>query len=121
MAKLSMLKLKASTLLEVIVAMVVIMIVFVLATGIFSNVIRSSPSLKAQRITAVSTRILEECITSRNWHDEVIQVDSMAFQKTVQPYLGQKDLILLSLTVIEGGTTIEKREVVIKGTLNEDQ
>lgn len=121
MAELSSRKLKASTLLEVIVAMVIIMIVFVLATGIFSNVIRSSPSLKAQRIHSISDEIIQNCMISRNWQDEVIQVDSMVFQKKAKPYMGQSDLILLDLRVIEAGITIQKREVVIKGRLNENQ
>lgn len=120
MAKLSIQKLKASTLLEVIVAMVIIMIVFVLSTGIFSNIIRSSPSLKAQRINAISTGIIENSVTNKNWQDEVIHVDSMAFQKTVKRYLDQQDLILLSLSITESGKEIEKREVVIKGKLNEN-
>lgn len=119
MAQVNTLKLKASTLLEVIVAMVIILIVFVLATGIFSNVIRSSPSLKAQKINAVISGVLEKSMQNGDWQDEVIQVDSMQFQKTVTSYQGRHDLLLISLSVIEDGKEIQKREMVIKGTLDE--
>lgn len=113
MAKLKV-KVKASTLLEVIVAMVVILIVFVLATGIYANVMRSSPSVKQQRVKAIISGLMGESITKGNWKDEVINIDSIAFQKTVTPYQTYSDLVLMQVIAIEQGKEIEMVKRIIK-------
>ncbi|TKC60298.1 hypothetical protein FBD94_15445 [Pedobacter hiemivivus] len=107
-------KIKASTLLEVIVAMVVILIVFVLATGIYANVMRSSPSVKQQRVKAILSGWIAESIAAGNWKDEVIAIDSMAFQKTVTPYQTYPDLRLVKVVAIEQGKEIGVLKRVVK-------
>lgn len=107
-------KLKASTLLEVIVAMVVIMIVFVLATGIYANVMRVSPSVKQQRIKALMTGLMEKSITEGNWQDELVAVDSLSLQKTVVPYGAYPDLLQMEVIVLEQGKEIAKIKQVVK-------
>lgn len=115
MAKINLTKLKASTLLEVIVAMVIILIVFVLATGIFTRVISSSPSLKQQQVASFSSGIIQESLYKRNWTDERIEIDSMVFQKTVEPYMDDPDLVQISVIAFEQGREIGKfRQVVRK-------
>jgi len=111
--------LKASTLLEVIVAMVIIMIVFVLASGIFAKVIGSSPSVKQQQVRALCSGIIQESLAQRNWTDEAIEIDSVVFQKTVLPYGNDPDLLQISVSAIEYGKEIGKsRQVVRKGREN---
>ena len=112
-------KIKASTLLEVIVAMVVILIVFVLATGIYANVMRSSPSVKQQRVKAIISGLIAESIAAGNWKDEVIAIDSMAFQKTVTPYQAYPDLRLVQVVAIEQGKEISVVKRVVK--MREDE
>lgn len=113
MAELKM-KLKASTLLEVIVAMVVILIVFMLATGIYTNVTGSSPSIKQQRVKALITGLLEKSINDGNWQDEQVVVDSLVLQKTVTPYHGYGDLVLMNIRVMERGKEIERIKQIVK-------
>lgn len=107
-------KLKASTLLEVIVAMVVILIVFVLATGIYANVMRVSPSVKQQHIKALVTGLMEKSIIEGNWKDEVVEVDSLFLQKTVVPYQAYTDLLLMEVLVVEQGKEIGKVKRIVK-------
>ncbi|SDN35028.1 hypothetical protein SAMN05421820_107152 [Pedobacter steynii] len=108
--------LKASTLLEVIVAMVIIMIVFVLATGIFTKVIGSSASVKQQQVRSLSSGIIQESLTQHNWTDETVKIDSIVFQKTVLPYGTDPDLLQISVSAIEHGKEIGKsRRIVRKG------
>ena len=51
-------KLPASTVLEVVLAMVIVIVVFGLAMMIFTNVTRSSPALQKTRAAATVSRIM---------------------------------------------------------------
>jgi type II secretory pathway pseudopilin PulG len=107
-------KIKASTLLEVIVAMVVILIVFVLATGIYANVMRSSPSAKQQKVKALMSGIIEKSITESNWNDEEIMIDSIYLIKKVLPYRDYADLKLLQVNAIEQGKEVGNVKRIVK-------
>lgn len=107
-------KLKASTLLEVIVAMVVILIVFVLATGIYANVLRSSPSVKQQRVKALMTGLIEKSMDEGSWKDQQVVVDSITLVKTVSPYQDYTDLLLLQVMAIEKGKVVGNVKRVVK-------
>lgn len=107
-------KVSASTLLEVIVAMVVILIVFVLSTGIYTNVMRSSPSLRQQRIKSLAAGLIQQSIAECNWNDDVVAIDSLHFQKTLSPYQGYTDLKLLQVVVVEQGKEVWTARSVVK-------
>ncbi|RQO69384.1 hypothetical protein DBR43_14960 [Pedobacter sp. KBW06] len=108
--------LKASTLLEVIIAMLIILIVFVLATGIFTKVIVSSPSVKQQQVRSLSSGIIQESLYQRNWTDETIEIDRIVFRKTVLPYIDDPELLQISVSATEDGKEIGKsRQIVRKG------
>ncbi len=113
MAKLSE-KLKASTLLEVIVAMVVILIVFVLSTGIYANVIRSSPLVKQQRIKALMAGLIQQSMDQGNLKEEVVFIDSISFETTVNVYQGYADLLLVSIVAVEQGNEVGKTKRIFK-------
>lgn len=121
MAELKAYKLKASTLLEVIVAMVVILIVFVLATGIYANVVRSAPSIRQQQLKANAASLIQDAAITQDWKDEVIERDSLMFQKTVVPYQGYQDLMLISVTVMEHGKQVAKVQKVVKPETDEQE
>nr|WP_068893381.1 prepilin-type N-terminal cleavage/methylation domain-containing protein [Pedobacter panaciterrae] len=114
MAKLIANKVKASTLLEVIVAMVIIMIVFVIATGIYTNVIKSSPSIKQQQARALASGIIQQSTLDRDWTESSVQVDSITLQKEVLPYEGYADLILIRVTAKEQGKEIGIAKQIVK-------
>lgn len=112
-------KIKAATLLEVIVAMVVIMIVFTLATGIFANIIKSSPSVKQHHVNALLAQVIAESITKQNWKDETITVDSMILQKTVKPYQDYADLLQIQVVATERGQEIAALNQIVKAKIDE--
>lgn len=114
MAQLKPNQVKASTLLEVIIAMVIILIVFVIATGIYTNVIRSSPSVKAQQARALAMSMIRESIAERDWTDESTEKDSVRLSKTVIPYEGYTDLLLITVTATEHGKTVGQSKQIIK-------
>lgn len=107
-------KLSASTLLEVIVAMVVILIVFVLATGIYANVIRTSPSVKDQRVQSQATGLIQQSIVDDNWNNEEVVIDSVFYQKTVVQYQNIADLRLMQVVAVEQGKEIGTVRRIIK-------
>lgn len=107
--------------LEVIVAMVVILIVFVLATGIYANVVRTSPSMKQQRVKALVSGLLERSIAEGSWEDEVLVIDSLVLEKTVVPYQAYQDLLLVRVVAVEAGKEIARVKKVVRkeGRVNE--
>jgi MFS superfamily sulfate permease-like transporter len=121
MAKLKLQSVKASTLVEVIVAMVVIMVVFVLATGIYTGIVRSSPSFRQQQIRAKTENVIAQSITDGNWEDEVLQSDSLEMQKTVLPYENAEDLMLITVKALERGKEIGVSRRIVKRAVSGDQ
>lgn len=114
MAKLISNKVNASTLLEVIVAMVVIMIVFIIATGIYTNVIKSSPSVKQQQARALAIGVIQQSKLDHDWTESIAQVDSITLQKEVAPYGEYADLILIKVTAKEHGKEIGVVKQIVK-------
>lgn len=106
--------LEASTLVEVIVAMVVIMVVFVLALGIYTGVVRSSPSFRQQEFRVKTENVLEQSIMERNWEDEVLQSDSVELQKTVEAYEQDTSLLLIKVKAVERGKEIGFSRRIVK-------
>lgn len=116
-----MTRVKASTLLEVIVAMVIILIVFVMATGIFTKVIGSSPSVKQQQVRSLVSAVIQESFYTHHWKDESIEIDGIVLQKTVVPYLEYPDLLLISVIATEHGKEIGRSNQVIRKGKDDSQ
>lgn len=104
---------------EVIIAMVIILIVFVIATGIYTNVIRSSPSVKQQQGRALTLSLIEESKQRGDWADQVLTVDSITLKKAVVPYQDYPDLWLIQVTATEQGKEIGMSRQIIKRTADE--
>lgn len=121
MARLITSKVKASTLLEVIIAMVVIMIIFVIATGIYTNIIKSSPSIKQQQGRALALGIVQQSKLEQDWVEKSILVDSITLQKEVVPYLDYQDLLLITVTAKEHGKEISRVKQIVKRIEDEYQ
>jgi hypothetical protein len=114
MAKLMANKVTASTLLEVIVAMVIIMIVFVIATGIYTNVVKSSASIEQQQARALAIGIIQQSKLDHDWTESSVQVDSITLQKEILPYEEYADLILIRVTAKEQGKEIGVVKQIVK-------
>lgn len=121
MVKLNIVKLKASTLLEVVVAMVVILIVFVLTMGIYANIVNSSPSIKAQKYRSVISGLIQESIQQQNWEEETILIDSMWLKKTVSPFNEYSDVRMISVIGTEHGKIVAKGRQLVKVSGNENK
>jgi type II secretory pathway pseudopilin PulG len=110
---------KASTLLEVIVAMVIILIVFTLAIGIYNNVLGRADSVKKEQVNAMTAHLISQSINERNWNDEEIRQDSITLQKTVVPYEKYTDLVLITVTALEHDKQIGQSRKIVKKAADE--
>lgn len=114
MAELKIVKIKASTLLEVIIAMVIILVVFTLAIGVYNNVLRSSPSIKKEQVKALTDQVIEQSIKDEQWEDEDITIEGITIKKIVLPYETYKDLIVITATAFENGQQTGQSKRVVK-------
>lgn len=80
MAKIVNQKIEASTLVEVLIAMVVIMVVFAVATGVFSNVLNSGISLKKLQAQAQMEVLIKTSREEGMTVDKTINIDSVDYQ-----------------------------------------
>ena len=106
MAKLMLKRIQASTLLEVIISMVIIMAVFVVAMGIYTKVTLSGISLSKIKAQHYMKRIIDESIQNRDWEDAVSVDDSIEYKKSVSVYAGYEDRILITVEAVQQGRSL---------------
>lgn len=80
MAKLRRKKLAASTLVEVLIAMVVIMVVFTMAIGVFSNVLSGGVSLKKIQAQSQMEALVKELREQGFKGEKVLSIDSVDYE-----------------------------------------
>lgn len=115
------LRIKASSLLEVIIAMVIIMGVFVAAIGIYSKITKYSPSLKQQYIRRTAENFILESVKNQDLSKVEQQKDSLVFKKSFKSMEGYPDLEIVEITVIERGKEIGNVKRIIKKEINDQQ
>ncbi|MEN0052360.1 MAG: hypothetical protein AAGC65_01760 [Mucilaginibacter sp.] len=93
--------LRASSLTEVVIAMVIIMLVFGIAMTIYANVIRLSLSVKKMRAQAALEEALSGAINTGKAENHTEQADGYRIEQTVQPYGTAPGLIVIQLTAID--------------------
>jgi len=114
MAQLKKGMLKASTLLEVIIAMVIIMVIFTLAIGVYNNVLNASPSIKKQQAKAMIGVMMATSIHDKKLDDEQFTKDDIVLEKIVVPYEGYSDLVLITVTASQQGKVLGTARQVVK-------
>jgi Tfp pilus assembly protein PilE len=94
-------KVKASTILEVVVSMVIIILVFGIAMMIYSNVLRLSLSVKKIKAQAILQEILlrEEQVAEHS--TQSITVDDLRIEQEVKPYNEDSHLTEIHLTAYD--------------------
>lgn len=105
---------KASTLLEVIIAMVIILIVFTLAIGIYNHVLGSTPSVRQQQVKTMTDGLILRSINEEDWTDQEIMQDSIVLKKTVLPYEKYTDLLLITVTAFQREQQVGESRRVVK-------
>jgi Tfp pilus assembly protein PilV len=104
MAILMRLKISASSLVEVIVALIIISIVFGISTMIYINVLNSTYSVKQLQHSMLLKAICEETINKKRYFDETIKSEDITVFKKVTKVTGYDKLLHLHVEIVEPNT-----------------
>lgn len=107
--------LKASTLVETLVAMIIVMLAFGIGLMIYLNVIQSSGVQKRLNANLQMNQIAIEAVSKNLLADDEYKLETMKIVKTVQPYSSGSDkLKLLTIVAFDGNNKKigERKELV---------
>lgn len=109
-------KLPASTLVEVLVSMVLIMIAFGLGLSVYFSILNSDSNRLELEASLLLNEVVEETHLRQSWFNETIQLDVFTIEKTLSPYEGMRDR-LQTLSVIaynkDGKAIASCKELII--------
>lgn len=101
MAKLISGKLPASTLIEVLISMVIIMAVFVVGIAVFARVTQSGFSMSRTEAQQQMHKIIQESIANNDWEEQQVIQDSILYVKSVNEYSGYPDLLVIEVNAMQ--------------------
>lgn len=107
--------LKAATLVESLIAMVIIIITLGIATMIYSNVLDSDKQRKQLKAIFLLKQELIKTKTEKTFLDSEEQINDWSLKKVVKRFDQTENLYCLSMSVLdaEGKTIAVKNELVI--------
>ena len=94
-------KVKASTIVEVLIAMVIIVVVFGIAMMIYANVTQSSLSVKKIKAEAVLNEYLQNAEKSTGNTTQSFTIDSLRIEQTIKSYNAEKSLVEIDLVAYD--------------------
>ncbi|GEM_PF-850282 len=108
--------LPAATLIEVLISLVIIMAVFVVGVAIFTRVTQSAKSNSTVAADRQMKGLLLESVKAGDMEDEVINIDSIVYYKSVLPYKDYPDLLQIKIVAVQHETTLDSIiQIVRKG------
>jgi type II secretory pathway pseudopilin PulG len=93
--------LKASTLVESLIAMVILVLCLGIATMVFANVLNSDRERKQLNAAQIADQEVLRAKQENNFLDAEYEVNRFIVKKTVEKYEQTENLFLLSLTVLD--------------------
>ena len=113
MAKLNF-QLKAGTLMESIVAMIILVLVFFSATTIYSNVLASDKQRMELKGILILNREAIQTKVEKSFLDAEKQIGELTIKKTVEKYEQTENLYKLALSLVDkSGNIIARRNELI--------
>jgi hypothetical protein len=108
-------KLKAGTLLESTIAMVLIIVCFGIGTMVITNVLSNDHSHNAYRAKNILNDISFKIQTTKKYIDENELVQGFKIQKTFEKYLGADNILQMTLRAVDNNEKIiyEHHELII--------
>jgi Tfp pilus assembly protein PilV len=107
-------KLSAATLIEVIISLVIIMAVFVAALALFTKVSLSNISITQIKVTRYMEQLATTIENEKDYSDEILEADSVFYDKKVAPYMDYPDLLLLTITAEQNEKQIGQLKRIIR-------
>jgi Tfp pilus assembly protein PilV len=99
MAAVMGIKFRASSLVEVTVALVILVLAFGFSLMIYLNVTRSGQTLQKTRYSLLLKEYAENSKVGQQYVDEALEEEGYLLEREVTPYQGNPDLLLLTFTV----------------------
>jgi Tfp pilus assembly protein PilE len=94
-------KVRASSILEVIVSMVIIVVVFGIAMMIYSNVLRLSLSAKKLKVQALLMEVMLQAEHSAKNTTQSFALDNFRIEQEAKPYRDNSSLTEIHLTAFD--------------------
>ena len=94
-------RVKASTIMEVIISMIIIIIVFGIAMMIYTNVLRLSLSTKKLRAQALLQETMLKAEQTTGNTTQSLTIDDFRIEQEVSPYNKESNLTLIHLTAYD--------------------
>ena len=94
-------RVKGSTILEVIISMIIIIVVFGIAMMIFINVNRLSLSIKKLKAQAILQHTLLQAEQANDHTDQTITVDDLTIKQEITPFENESGLSVITLTAFD--------------------
>ena len=91
-------KVKSSSLLETIIAMVIIMVVFGISIMIYVNITSSTFSTQKIKTDLLLKQLAITTLEKKSYFDETIEYEIITIDKQVQKYNDTDDVLLMTLT-----------------------
>ncbi len=106
-------QLRASSLIEVITAMVIISTIFAIASMVFINVYRSTAAMRRLSAVLAAENLRIETEIDRAFKDEELVSGDFVIHKTVRAFPGTSDLLIITFEVLnEDGKKIAESKVL---------
>jgi hypothetical protein len=94
-------RLSAATIIEAIVAMVIILVLFGITTTVLVQTSVHSFSIKKIKATQLVNTYFTKTATEKAFFNEEIVLDDLTIRKEVQPYSRNEDLLAVKITVLD--------------------
>lgn len=109
-------KLKASTLMEALVAMTILIITLGVATMIYSGILTSDKQKKKMHAILLANEEALLVKETNNYLDNEEQKENCIIKRTVEKYKDGDNLLLLSISVLDenGKNIFTRRELIIE-------
>jgi Tfp pilus assembly protein PilV len=109
-------RVKGSSILEVVIAMVVIVAIFGIALMIFSNVMRSSLTVKKIRAQAIAQQLLLTTEAQRSFTDTAFLSGDLQIERRSGSYTQNTDLAEIRVTALDSNkdTLVSAAKIIIR-------
>lgn len=108
-------QLKASTLVESLIAMVILIVCLGIGTMVFTNILNSDKERKELHASLLANEFALKVKAQQNFLDDEEEIGEWTLKKTVEKYKDADNLYQLSIAVIDGDHKIVlvRRELII--------
>lgn len=109
-------RVKASTILEVLISMIFIIVIFGIAMMIYTNVIRQSLSVQQLHAQAILKSVLADSEKQPSLTNQVIKIDSIQVEQTIRLIGPDSGLVSVHLKAYDNNNKLlaELNKVILK-------